>query len=505
MMLLKSILLSLMFLVVAGDLQSSSPSPLYAVNYGTSDGTAYVTTFFSDQTAQTERLQQPLFVHYDSSDVPLFPRWAGHKLYGATFKTGDYQTAESTAITVFDALTGQSSTIVDLPRDHSNTQVVVDSVSPDEHYLWAFDSQTGLSYLVDLQTQTISHQYRCRGSVIAWLSGRVLVGNHQYNQAQFCDPVVYTRTLPPTSDGQNYPAELSITVPPPHMDYPTSGIVLSDGRILFGLNRLEWSAFSYWDGMASPLMAPVGLIELDKQHVQYWGVGHYISVSEDQRFASYVTDTEAVMRIDLTTLEVEQVGEAIAGFPYWEGNTLRFWQTDGTAISTVKIAGSERSEQLVYRMVEGDRSIIPPRGEKLGILREDDLTIYPPEAGKAAEPVRVIGRPPGVSGGLAWSSDGKWLHFSSGVTDVISESYNLETGERVELSGLTPISDSPDGEWWLYSWWQESEECADRLMAYHPATHTRISLLEDVCLGERSSFHLPPTAFYTWSEDWTGE
>lgn len=507
---LKIVLLCLLLVTTPSTLQPPLPTPLYAVNYGTSDGTAYVTTFYSDQTVQTHQLPKPLFVHYDSSIVPLFPHWDGHTLYGVAFESGE-QFTESAEIIAFDALTTEFSTVVALPRGHSNTQVIVDSASPDGRYLWAFDTYFFTPYLVDLRTHEIVYQQRCRASVIAWFPKRVLLGNHQFGQGDICAASLFTQTLPPSTDEYSYPAELTFTVPPPYIDYPTSGITLSDDRVLIGLNRFDWSAKSYWDGMSFPLNAPVGLVDIEGQHVQYWGVGHYLSISDDEQFASFVSETGEIMRVDLTTLQVEQVGQTIydIGFPYWERNTLHFWQSDGETISRVEITGSQRSEHIIYTVVEEDSPIVPPRGRKMAVVREGKLMIYPREAGENSstnEAIPLTGSIPDVYTGPAWSTDGRWVHFYTRLfEDTLTESVNLETGEHVIQPGLKLVSDAPDGAWWLYSLSLESKPDQDRLVAYHPESGRSITLLENVTLGEAASFHLPPRAFYTWSQLWPDE
>lgn len=484
----------------------NAPTPRYSVAFSAYDvkDTLYVATLLTDDTWQITPLpEQALLGQFDVHLVTPFWSADGRTMFTTLLETGVDENGEDYMIggklASFDVFTRELTPRLEMfthatHPDISYEGLQYESLSPDGRFAWITQTTNfNIHYLLNLETNTVVAQSECQVEVLVWLETEVLVSNAAYLDP--CDPGVYTLDLATGTKSR------ILTSPSLLEDYwqsyPTHGILLSDERVI--VYGDEWQP------------AEVGLLALDGSSGQYFGSGNYLEVFEADGVAVWLSVEKGYVCLDLNTQEMLALDEANfdGGNAGCWANVTRFHYIDENipdngqlTVHLITLAQGTRQAALLYDgpySLETSQYMVVPEQSILVLTDTQGLKVY--RLGELIWDSAAVF--PELSPTFtAWDTyNGTWLHVHH-TDSLASYMLNLQTLEVISPPqlGLTFLSMSPDGAWWLYgvvdfNW---DSETARQLIAFNPASGEQVIFVDNAALAH-INFHFAPEEYYIWS------
>lgn len=386
----------------------------------------------------------------------------------------------------------------------------IQSVSPDGRYAWVvLTKRTGFSpaSLIELTTGTIFAQLECPANVIGWVENRVVaISTWQVNHA--------------TGMYETDPAC------PKHIftiDLATGEQTILNPSGPTGAGFTEISYVPEWEALllsGDDLMASVGLLKLDGTGGFFIEMAYNPSLSPDGQAMVFLRRHVVgsyLIWLDMQTGVSEVLAEQVQN-AWWQGETLVYEQirlngavyqrtelrTDGTRTETavevlnheeIALGGSSVWDLYhsgnvyvpVQTLYDEDGNVIWDSSEALPDCNPPELVVSPDREPILGRYMWLTCTPQGNS----------WQLQDVLVLDLETLTIVPSPEEGWRLDGI-----SPDREWFLYvplnAYHPDHPPKQRGLLAYHPATDTRVTLIEarDVLVGVQ--FPSPQTA-YQWS------
>jgi|GEM_PF-5004828 len=465
-----------------------------AVTFATDSG-QWVATVDSNDEWTITRIEENVFQGIMDFHR-ILPVWSpdGHSIYMAVTLPDSMIASQ---IYRFDIETYESEFVLE-PFDGASLSLDLEGVmfgefSPDGRYLWAY--QTVIlqkSYLIDLETNSVIYQVDGWHETVDWQHGIM-----RTTQASSVIPFIQ-------SDPTIYHFDFATETVSEQVTYPLSdewifatAILLDDGQVLVQDNA-----------------DTIRLVNWQTEENNILANGHSLSrLNSDE--AVFIDESSNLMRINLDTLEIEQINEnpLIAGYIGIEQELFRVEGDSLIYVEQVFESDNDTSTLNWIRQTDDDREIteLYTGNDSNPIISLISPAYFFRTVSNQTVNIRAYNADrPLYEGGypqddisINWGDDGQ-LVLQAYDTRGQDLRIDVHIDPQTETITLPPewnmrrVSVSPDGRWWFYSYSQPDlydDGFVAGLVAYQPETDTTIELLPD-----DETFQLPDSYdMFIWS------
>lgn len=378
----------------------------------------------------------------------------------------------------------------DILQDYQQADTLyIQDVSPNGRYAWLKQTADPTkSTIVDVVNGEIVIKPDCWVRMLGWLGDHVVI---------HCPSEIYTLNLTSLEKTILQPS------PPAHAEYSEITYVPQWNAILLG-------------GVGIPDSA---MLNLDGSGGFYLSLTEMFGVSADGRYLAYTVHEmtqHRLVRLDLQTGVPEALDVHVSNIR-WEGDTLHYEKEvrDEVAVQVIRVTiatSNERHETLISSVPLEDA---PYRPELDRLYRDRSVNVAIPEIYQNGEllwrssdvlpncnPSLINTPSEPIWGRYVWmvcenyGDAGSTVSAAVAVLDLTTLELIPTPDERWYMDGV-----SPDGEWFLYVPYNTYDRDAPRrvgLFAYHPASDTRVTFIEE--MEQPRSINDPhPQLAYTWS------
>ncbi|MBN1200392.1 MAG: hypothetical protein JXJ20_00925 [Anaerolineae bacterium] len=460
--------------------QDTDDLPRYAVAFSTSQG-VQVASLLSDQNWRVDALPPGVFFgQFDIIDC--VPAWSadGHRVYVMVepeiSKPDDPETIILSRVGSYDITTQTFQIHADVldaaaileENETIYTGYVIESLSPDERYIWLNSTLIVGSVLVDLHTGKVIYEQPYLVTATVWYEDRVFTAaqgifDHWGENQQF---VLSLPDAKPVAVFPNAESTNSQYVPDAFWspEYDT---------ILFAAEFAEQQAF--------------GLFNTVTGAFEYFDEGYDLDLAPSGRYASYVNVNRELVVLDLSTMNRTPYGEA-GHYTGWHAddvlvNVVVSGAADSRDVTLITYDYGNMAEQVEEIIVQGvpdiDRIHVSPDAQRIMLHYHDDgLALYDRALGLVAD--SPVTTPDGTTwetaydDNLIWGRDHAYLKLLPTTTGGSRSVAINRQGEFIIMPSYVWASESPDGDWMLMAGglveWEFNYMGYPELVAFSPQT-----------------------------------